>query len=80
MPHQVDRRTLTKWLTDHGFSERSGKKTGHLQFVKSGVVITMQSHGPQDLSKKHVGMILRQLERIGYDRDTVRSELESREW
>jgi hypothetical protein len=31
-------------------------------------------HGPKDLSKKHVGMILRLLESVGFDRAKVRQE------
>jgi len=31
-------------------------------------------HGPKDLSKKHVGMILRLLESVGFDRAKVRRE------
>jgi hypothetical protein len=44
-------------------------------FQKDHAKITLPGHGPNDLTKKHVGMILRQLERMGYDRDAVRDEL-----
>jgi len=33
-------------------------------------------HGPKDLTKKHVGMILRALESAGFDRAKVRREWE----
>lgn len=75
VPHQVDRRTLEKWLTDHGFTLLPGKKTSHRQFVRDGVKITLAGHGPQDLTKKHVAMIVRQLEAAGFDREAVRREL-----
>jgi predicted RNA binding protein YcfA (HicA-like mRNA interferase family) len=52
-----------------------GKKTGHRFFQKSNVKITLPGHGPNDLTKKHLGMILRQLERMGYDRRAIRDEL-----
>ena len=72
----MDRRTIEKWLTDHGFALQPGRKTSHRQFVRDGVKITIAGHGPQDLTKKHVAMIVRQLEAAGFDRDTVRRELQ----
>lgn len=77
MPNQVDRRTMEKWLIDHGFALQPGKKTSHRQFVRDGVKITLPGHGPADLTKKHVAMIVRQLEAAGFDRDTVRRELDA---
>jgi len=72
----VTRRALTAWLVDHGFAELGGKATSHRRFRhKSGVVITVPGHGRQNLSQKHVGMIVRQLEDAGFDRDTVRRDL-----
>ena len=69
----VTRRALAAWLTDHDFAELGGKATGHRRFRhESGVVITVPGHGKQNLSHKHVGMIVRQLEAAGFDRDTVR--------
>lgn len=78
MPNQVTRRGLVRWLRDHGFDEAAGRATGHRKFVhgESGVAITVPGHGPPDLTKKHVGMILRALERAGFDRDAVRHELQ----
>ena len=75
VPNQVDRRTLEKWLTDHGFVLSPGRKTSHRQYVREGLKITLPGHGPQDLTKKHVAMIIRQLETAGFDRETVRREL-----
>ena len=75
----VTRRALTAWLRDHGFTELAGKATSHRRFRhQSGVVITVPGHGSQNLSQKHVGMIVRQLEPLGFDRDTVRRELNAR--
>ena len=42
------------------------------------VVITVPGHGRQNLSQKHIGMIVRQLEAAGFDRDTVRRDLNAR--
>ena len=75
MPKEVTIKTLTAWLRRNGFNELRGKKTGHRYFEKDHVKITLPGHGPSDLTKKHVGMILRQLEHMGYDRDAVRNEL-----
>lgn len=72
---QVSRRHLERWLLDHGFSELPGRATGHRQFVRDGVKVTLPGHGPQDLTKKHVGMILRQLEAAGFDRARIKREL-----
>lgn len=72
---QVTRRDLERWLLDHGFAELPGRATGHRQFVRGSVKITLPGHGPQDLTKKHVGMILRQLETAGFDREAIKREL-----
>jgi predicted RNA binding protein YcfA (HicA-like mRNA interferase family) len=75
----VTRRALTAWLVDHGFVELGGKATSHRRFRhESGVVVTVPGHGSQNLSQKHVGMIVRQLEAAGFDRDTVRRDLNAR--
>jgi predicted RNA binding protein YcfA (HicA-like mRNA interferase family) len=74
----VTRKALTTWLIHHGFAELSGKATSHRRFRhESGVVITVPGHGRQNLSQKHVGMIIRQLEAAGFDRDMVRRDLKS---
>jgi predicted RNA binding protein YcfA (HicA-like mRNA interferase family) len=75
MPNEVTVRGMTAWLLRNGFQELTGKKTGHRYFQKDNVKITLPGHGPNDLTKKHVGMILRELERLGYDRREVRNEL-----
>lgn len=76
MANQVDRRTLIRWLLAHGFTEARVKASGHRKFVHgSGVAVTVLGHGPQDLTKKHIGMLVRQLESAGFDRERVRREL-----
>jgi predicted RNA binding protein YcfA (HicA-like mRNA interferase family) len=75
----VTRRALTAWLVDHGFTELGGKAMSHRRFRhESGVVIRVPGHGRQNLSQKHVGMIVRQLEDAGFDRDAVRRDLNAR--
>jgi predicted RNA binding protein YcfA (HicA-like mRNA interferase family) len=71
----AERETVIAWLLAHGFVERRGRQTSHRQFSREGVVVTIPGHGPKDLSKKHLGMLLRQLERAGFDRAAVRREL-----
>jgi predicted RNA binding protein YcfA (HicA-like mRNA interferase family) len=75
MSNEVTVRAMVVWLLRNGFVELMGKKTGHRFFQKSNVKITLPGHGPNDLTKKHLGMILRQLERMGYDRRAIRDEL-----
>lgn len=54
--------------------EAPGGKTSHRQFHRGTAKITLPGHGGQDLSKKHTGMIVRQLERAGFPREVVRKE------
>ena len=75
----ITRRALAAWLIDHGFAELGGKATSHRRFRhESGIVITIPGHGKQNLSQKHVGMIMRQLELAGFDRESVRRDLNAR--
>ena len=46
-----------------------------MHFVGPGVKITLPGHGPQDLTKKHVALIIRALARAGFDREQIRREL-----
>jgi predicted RNA binding protein YcfA (HicA-like mRNA interferase family) len=75
MPAEVTRRDVERWLLAHGFVELRGKKTSHRQFERDGVKIALPGHGPQDLTKKHVGLIVRQLVGAGFDRTDVLREL-----
>ena len=75
MSNQVNRRALERWLLAHGFIEEPGRKTSHRQFSGHGIKISVPGHGPQDLTRKHVGLILRQLQRVGFDAKVVREEL-----
>jgi len=75
----VTRRALIAWLIDHGLTELGGKATSHRRFWhESGVVVAVPGHGRKNLSHKHVGMIVHQLEASGFDRDTVRRDLNAR--
>jgi predicted RNA binding protein YcfA (HicA-like mRNA interferase family) len=76
MANQVNRRDLERWLRDHGFALVPGKKTGHVFYERDGVKVTLPGHGPQDLTKKHVAMILRHLEAAGFDKNQIRRELD----
>ena len=78
MANQVTRRDLEAWLLRNGFRRLKGGMTGHAQYEgPGGVKITLPGHGPQDLTKKHVALILRALAAAGFDRERVRRELSS---
>ena len=75
MASEVTRRQMERWLLSHGFTLKAGKKTSHRQFEGHGVTVTLPGHGPADLTKKHVGMIVRKLEEAGFKRATLLDEL-----
>ena len=75
MSNQVTRREMETWLLSNGFRKLKGGMTGHVQYEGPGVKITLPGHGPQDLTKKHVALIIRALERAGFDREQIRREL-----
>ncbi len=71
----MTRRRLEAWLVAHGFQREKGRMSSHVQFERAGVKITVPGHGPQDLSKKHLGLIVRALAAAGFDRDLLRRDL-----
>jgi predicted RNA binding protein YcfA (HicA-like mRNA interferase family) len=75
MPAEVTRRSMERWLLTHGFRESRGKKTSHRQFEGHGIKIALPGHGPQDLTKKHVALIVRQIVGAGFDRAQVLHDL-----
>ena len=75
MASEVTRRQMERWLLGNGFVPKAGKKTSHRQFEGHGVTVTLPGHGPPDLTKKHVGMIMRKLEAAGFERTAVLLEL-----
>jgi predicted RNA binding protein YcfA (HicA-like mRNA interferase family) len=75
VPAEVTRRAMERWLLEHGFRELPGKKTSHRQYEARGVKISLPGHGPQDLTKKHVALIVRQLVAAGFDRGEVLRDL-----
>jgi predicted RNA binding protein YcfA (HicA-like mRNA interferase family) len=73
---QVTRRQMETWLLQHGFTLLPGGKTGHKQYRgPSGVKVSLPGHGPQDLTKKHVALIVRHLVSAGFDRDATLREI-----
>jgi predicted RNA binding protein YcfA (HicA-like mRNA interferase family) len=75
VPAEVTRRAMERWLLEHGFRELPGKKTSHRQYEGHRVKIALPGHGPQDLTKKHVALIVRQLVAAGFDRSDVLRDL-----
>jgi len=65
---------METWLLKNGFHRLKGGMSGHVQYERRGVKITLPGHGPQDLTKKHVALILRALDGAGFDRERVRRE------
>jgi predicted RNA binding protein YcfA (HicA-like mRNA interferase family) len=70
----VQRHDVARWLQRNGFVADHGR-TGHVQYRGHGVVVTLQGHGPQDLTKKHWAMIRRTLAAAGFDPNQVEREL-----
>jgi predicted RNA binding protein YcfA (HicA-like mRNA interferase family) len=52
---------------DNGFRRLKGRMSGHVQYERRGVKIAVPGHGPQDLTKRHVALILRSLDGAGFD-------------
>ena len=73
----LSKRTLVRWLLAHGFrfSEVPRRASSHRRFRHTRTTVTVADHGRPELSSKHVGMLLRELERAGFDREQVRREL-----
>jgi predicted RNA binding protein YcfA (HicA-like mRNA interferase family) len=69
MPRPLERRDVERWLLANGFTRAPGGKTSHVQFVGHGIRVTLQGHGPKELTKKHVGMLVRQLRSAGLSPD-----------
>jgi hypothetical protein len=66
---------METWLRDNGFRRLKGGMSGHVLYERRGVKIGVPGHGPQDLTKKHVALIIRALVGAGFDRERVRRDL-----
>jgi len=77
MASEITRRQMERWLLANGFALKAGKRTSHRQFHGHGVTVTLPGHGPPDLTKKHVGMIVRLLEAGGFERTTILDALKN---
>jgi predicted RNA binding protein YcfA (HicA-like mRNA interferase family) len=66
MARQITRREVESWLVANGFERLPGKSTGHRHYSNGTVKVTVLGHGPQDLTKKMVGMLRRQLRQAGF--------------
>ena len=77
MASEITRRQMERWLLANGFALKAGKRTSHRQFHGHGVTVTLPGHGPPDLTKKHVGMIVRLLEAGGFGRTTILDALKN---
>ena len=66
---------MEAWLLNNGVRRLKGGMSGHVQDEGSGVKITLQRHGPQDVTQKPVALIVRALKRAGFVRERVQREL-----
>jgi predicted RNA binding protein YcfA (HicA-like mRNA interferase family) len=71
----LTKRKLIHWLLTHDFEELPRRATSHRRFRGRGATITVPAHGRLELCSKHAGMLVRGLEKAGFDRDQVREEL-----
>jgi predicted RNA binding protein YcfA (HicA-like mRNA interferase family) len=71
----LTKRKLIHWLLTHGFEELPRRATSHRRFRGPGITITVPAHGRLELSAKHTSMLIRELEKAGFDRDQTREEL-----
>ena len=70
-----------RWLEAHGFTEQTGRASGHRKFTRPGAgSITVSGHGASDVTKKHIAMTVRALGRMGFDEKRTRQELETGRW
>lgn len=71
---------MVKWLLDHGFEEARAHG-GLRKFTLAGYgAVSVAGHGPSDITKKQVGMLLRTLSAMGFDGRVTRTELETGQW
>ena len=81
MARAIDRRTMARWLVDHGFERVPGNGSGILKFRRPGCgSIIVAGHGSADMYKKFVNTTLRILTTMGFDADEVRAELNAGKW
>ncbi len=71
----LTKRKLIDWLLTHDFEELPRRATSHRRFRGPGTTITVPAHGRPELSAKHTGMLIRELEKAGFDRHQIRQEL-----
>jgi predicted RNA binding protein YcfA (HicA-like mRNA interferase family) len=71
----LTKRTLIRWLLTHDFEALPPRATSHRRFRGPGTAITVPAHGRLELSAKHTGMLIRELEKAGSERDQIREEL-----
>lgn len=75
MSHAVDRRTVLRWLADNGFTELPGTATGHRYFKRDGHKVTVAAHGRSELTRKNLALLVRALERAGFDKAKTLEQL-----
>jgi hypothetical protein len=74
-PVALTKRKLIHWMLTHDFEALPRRATSHRRFREPGTTITEPAHECLELSAKHTGMLIRELEKAGFDRDQTREEL-----
>lgn len=77
MANQVQRKAVVAWLLSRDFEEVPKQVSGLRKFKHPDIpgAVSVPAHGPNDLTKQGVGQLLRQLERMGFNRQQVLDEL-----
>ena len=70
----MKRRDLERFLLAQGFTLKPGGMTSHKLYIRNGAIVTLTGHGPQDVSKKMRGILIRQLEAAGISREEIKKE------
>ena len=77
MASGATRRQMERWRLGNGVTLKAGTRTSHRQFHGHGVTVTLPGHGAPDLTKKHVGMLIRKLEAAGFARTKLLDDLKT---
>lgn len=70
-------RKLAEWLTSHGFTQVPAGRGGHANYVRNGhkVTIVHPDRGKFEMNMGYLSNFIRQLERAGFSRATIRRDL-----
>ena len=69
-----ERRVVVTWLEREGFQRIPRTNGGHLRFERGAqaVVLVAPGHAPKQMNPRETAILVRTLERLGYDRAALR--------